>query len=123
MRDFRFKVYCGSLYNHRGCIIEQPSFIYDLNGGVMKYGEAEQLKEYYDDTVKKYSEKGFYDIIEDLQYVELDKYNGILSVEEICTLLNYFTLCSANGERIHNILNMDEDSLKKEIEKLSSIGY
>ena len=123
MQDFRFKVYCGRLYNHSGNIIERPSFIYDLNGGVMKHGEAEQIKEYYDTTVKKYSENGFYDIIEDLYYVELDKYNRILSVEEICTLLNYFTLCSANGERVHNILNMDEGSLKKEIEKLSNIGY
>ena len=123
MQDFRLKVEYGSLYTSSGSILEKPAIIYDIDDGLMKYGEAEKLQRHYDDTIKRYSDNGYYDMVDCLKYAEFDRYDGILDIEEICTLLNYMILCSANGERIHNILNMDEDSLKKEIEKLSSVGY
>lgn len=119
-----FKVHCGSIYNsNSGCIIECMSVIIDKNASLLKYGNSEGVFDYYNHITSKYREIGLEDMANDLIYVEFDKYSGILTIEEICTFANYMVMCSANGQKLFNMLQMERSQLKAEIKKLSEMGY
>lgn len=118
-----YKVEYGSIYNPNGHIVEKPAIIYDIEGGLMKCGEANKVGRKYDEMMDKYVNNGDYDMVDSLKYAEFDKDMGVLGAEEICTLLNYLTLCAVEGERIDKILNLGEKELKAEIERIRSLGY
>jgi len=63
------------------------------------------------------------DIADDILYIEFDRYDGVLSIEEICTFMNYILMVSANGEKIMKMLEMEANELKKELARLSEIGF
>lgn len=114
----------GTIYTNGGIGIDHIGVIIDKNSGLLKYGDStKDLNSYFLDMVSKYRKAGLSDIADDLVYIEFDRYDGILSIEEICTFVNYMVMCSANGERIMKMLNMDEENLKIEIKKLAEIGY
>ena len=114
----------GTIYTSGGIGIDHIGVIIDKNSGLLKYGDTtKNLKDYFIEMVSKYRKVGLSDIADDLVYIEFDRYDGILSIEEICTFVNYMVMCSANGERIMKMLNMDEENLKIEIKKLAEIGY
>lgn len=73
--------------------------------------------------VNDFRKQGFGDIADNLILIEFDRYDGILSVDEICTFVNYMVMCSANGEKVLKMLSMKEEDLKKELKKLSEFGY
>ena len=121
-----FKVEFGSIYHESGIMYDQIGVIVDKQGGMMKYGHMDgpnNLADYFSSYVKKYRDVGFNDIADNLILVGFDSYKGVLSVEEICTFMNYMLLCSANGSRIVNMLKMDADELHVKIKELQEVGY
>lgn len=120
-----FRVEYGSIYkNDTGCIIENMAFIISRDSSVLKYGDKNRgLYDYYLATIKKYKSCGLEDIANNLFYIEFDRYDGILTVEEICIFANYIVMCSCNGEIIYNMLKMDEVELKNKIKTLAEYGY
>ena len=119
-----FKVKNGSIYNNNGIMIDNMGVIVDKDGGLIKYGDVSKgIKECYTNMVDKYLKCGFDDMANDLVYIEFNRYDGILSIEEICTLCNYMIMCSAVGSKLYKLLTMDKDKIKREIKKLSDLGY
>lgn len=118
-----FKVYNGSLYKN-GCIIEDIGFIIDKEGGLIKFGDNKdgELSEYFFDMISTYKKIGLSDIADGLFLVSFDKYQGILSIEEICTFSNYVFMCSNNGDTILKMMS-DVVFFKNKIKELSEIGY
>lgn len=120
-----FRVENGSIYrNETGSIIETMAVIIDKNASLLKYGDVQTgLYEYYNDMVEKYKKCGLDDIASDLIYVQFDRYEGTLTIEEICTFANYMVMCSCNGPTIYKMLHMDTDALKERLKSLSEYGY
>jgi len=117
------KVIDGYIFNEEGTEISNVSAMIDIDGGLMKYGEADWLDEYYNTVIHRYNGLGLSDIAEKLVLIKFDGYDGLLSKEEICTILNYMVLCSANGNRIMKILMSDESEIHKEVTRLNEVGY
>lgn len=118
------KVRYGTIYTEDGNGIDNMAVIIDKEAGLMKYGDSEKwVEKCYTEMIEKYKKAGLEEFSESLILVKLDRYNGVLTIEDICTLTNYMILCSSNGHRIMQILAMEESELKSEIENLRSYGY
>lgn len=121
----KFKVMYGSIYNENNTdMISNLVMVVDKQcGTLLKYGDAEMsnIKDWYVRTVEK-----FRDIDEEtadnIVMIEFSRYNGVLSIEDICTILNYAVNCSGTSGFIR-MLDMDKDSLKSRIEQLRKYGY
>lgn len=113
----------GSIYNDRGCIIETMGIMIDKTSGLMKYGNADKVLEYFEKVNAKFRDDGFDEIANDLMFVKFDKYEGVLSSEEICTFVNYIVETSANGENIVKMLYMESDELKGKLKVYKDMGY
>lgn len=117
----------GSIYTKsRDLMIDNLVIIYDKQLGCMlKYGDADRsnIKKYYYDMIKKWQDIGMAEDAENIVMVEFDRYEGVLTIEEICTLANYLIMVSALGEKFHKLLNSDENTLKQEIAKLRELGF
>lgn len=118
-----FNIQYGTIYTPGGNGINNMAIIFDKSACFLKCGEVKDMEEYYNDMVSRYNKIGYSSMAKDLMLVSFDRYDGILNIEDICTLTNYMAMCSANGERILNILNMDKDRLIAEINMLREIGY
>lgn len=92
-------------------------------GSIMKYGDAEtsDIKQYYQNMIEKYQKAGFDDMANCLMLIEFDRYDGILSIEEICTIVNYGMNC--HSERFLELFSMNENDLHQRITKLKEYGY
>jgi hypothetical protein len=114
----------GTIYTQDGIGIDNMAVIIDKDGGLIKYGDSEKyLDKYYSETISKYKKAGLDDIANDLLYVKFDRYDGVLSIDEICTFVNYMIMCSANGNKIVEILSMPVDEMKNKIEQLKEMDY
>ena len=119
-----FEVKYGTIYTKNGVGIDNLAVILDKNSSVLKYGDVSKgMKSLYEDMVSKYKKVGLHDIAQDLIYLEFDRYNGVLSIDEICTFANYMMLVSANGKTIVNMLSMSANDLKKRLKELSELGF
>lgn len=117
------RVEFGTIYTQSGRGIDQIAVILDTDyGSVMKYGDAEKVQSYYGEMIEKYRKTGFEEEAENYMLITFDRYDGVLSIEEICTLVNYMIQVSANP-RLMTILKMPEGELKKEIKKLQEFGF
>ena len=119
------KVEYGSIYlKDSPVFIDNMCIIVDKDtGSIMKYGDAESsdIKQYYETMCKKYRDAGFSDIADALILIEFDRYNGILSIEEICTIVNYGMNC--HSERCLELFDLEADELHKRIAELQGFGY
>lgn len=119
-----FEVKYGSIYTNSGTMIDNMTVIIDKDTGLLKYGEANRgMDKIFNDMVSKYNKAGLDDIANSLILVKFDRYDGILSIEEVCTFSNYMTMCSGNADIIMKMLFMDEKELKEKIKVLAEIGY
>lgn len=125
MNNNVFTIENGSIYeNKTGKIIETMSAVIDKNVSLLKYGDAKNgLYDYYIKMIKDYRKGGLEDIANDLVYIEFNKYEEILTIEEICTFANYMVMCSCNGQNIYKMLQMELNDLKDKINSLSKYGY
>lgn len=120
------RVEFGSIYTESGNMIDHMGIVLDKKVGLIKYGEVQGpngVEQYYKKACLAYRARGFDDMADDLILVKFDRYNGALSIEEVCTLCNYIIQCTANIERILEILEMDEEKIHYTLAELAALGY
>lgn len=90
-------------------------------GTVLKIGDQTTgpLDSYYETLAKSYDAMG---MAEDLKFINFDRYNGILDIDDICTVLNYFTN-SIGPEKMNSLLIMNTQQLKIEVSHLQELGF
>lgn len=120
------KVYEGMLLNEEyGVYMNEPCLIIDREtGSLLKMGDelTSNIKKYYDTMISQYFELGIGVDKSDIVFIKLDRYNGVLDIDEICTLINYM-YNSIGKERMNALLEMDDSSLKVKIKELQDIGF
>lgn len=126
MKEAFLNVYEGMLLNkEHGVYMNNPCLVIDKETGtLLKMGDelTSNIKKYYDTMMSQYFELGI-DIDEsDIVFIKLDRYNGVLDIDEICTLINYMHN-SIGKERMNALLEMDDSSLKAKIKELQDIGF
>lgn len=99
-------------------IVETPALVIDKEtGGVLKRGNAESIKQYFDKLTN-----GIPEYAEDYILIEFDRFSGPFNSEEICTLLNY--MCNCHDKELFNeILTMDIEVLKEKLGKWTELGW
>lgn len=126
----------GYLTTYYGMIVEHdvdksnvhmnnPAIVLDLEvGSVLKMGDelTSDIKDWYDTAVNTYISNGMIDIVDSLQLITFDRYDGILDIDDICTLINYMRN-TPGSEKMKALLSMNADDLKQEVERLQSIGF
>lgn len=90
-RTYRHNVYlyCGSIYDMDGCIIENPALLIDRSDGcVHGYGDAEAMNAKLVTMAAAYRRAGFTDMADGLMLLDFSNayFKGI-SNEEICYIL------------------------------------
>lgn len=82
-------MYCGSIYDMNGCIIENPAILLDKSDGcVHGYGNAKNLLAKFTTMAAAYNQAGFTDMANDLLMLDFsDAYYKGVSNEEICYIL------------------------------------
>ena len=96
---------------------------------LMKYGNYDDMKKYYDTTIGKLIEAGFPDMAAEWQLISFnvaypefnfapDGYN--FTIDEICTLLNSWINISLTEA---DILSMSVEDIKQKIARLAELGY
>lgn len=134
----------GALYTSNGSILSRtdPSIMLDENIAVciavdndentislMKYGNYDSVSSYYKNSIKKLIDSGLEELASEWKlltfntaYPELcfapDGYN--FTIDEICTLLNYWCNVSLTSA---DILLMSVDDAKHKIKSLADFGY
>lgn len=116
------KVMFGSITNEKEeFLINDMCIIVDKETGVLlKYGDKEKsdIIKYYEtmcDSLAKIGLDNTYDLI------TFDRYKGNLSIDDICTIVNYGL--NAHSERFLNIFTLSEEDLHKRINELKKYGY
>lgn len=119
------EVQYGTIYDKKMTFgIDNMAVIIDKQAGLMKYGDVDKdMDKYYTEMISKYKKAGFDDMCDNLVYIKFDRYDGILTIEEICTFVNYMLMVSANGNKIMNMLSMSTDEIKSEIARLQNLGF
>lgn len=120
-----FEIKNGKIYmNASKVFYEDMGVVLDKNTGLVKYGGFSQgLEDWYNIAVQKYSKFNMSYIVDDMFLFRFENYKNLLTIEEVCTLLNYIFMVSANGDRIFNMLQSGEAKLKLEISKLKELGF
>lgn len=122
----QLKVINGTIYTHNGAGtgIDNLAMIYNIyDGYVHKYGEnKDELKDYYESIVSSYRAFGLNKLADSHIYLEFDRYNDSLTIEEICTFANYLITVNANLNA-RRMLDLDIKDLKNEIIKLKEFGF
>ena len=105
--------------------MNNPVVILDKDTGTLiKMGDSltSGIKNYYDKMISKYRDSGMISMCDSMVYLEFDRYNGILNIDDICTLINYMNN-SIGAEKMNKLLSLDEGSLKLEVQRLQDIGF
>lgn len=117
-----FKELDGSVYCELiGTIIEHPAVLVDLETGtVLKNTDEDIVKAYFAafcSEMLKIDPKSVYNY----KVIVFDKYKN-LSVDEICTLMNYMRN-SIGPEKMRELLSMKPENLKGKLSRLAEIGW
>lgn len=126
---------CGMLKTYEGMIMSNksgleiymnnPVVILDTEvGTLIKMGDSltSGIKDYYNTMITALKDSGSSDMADSMLYLEFERYNGVLDIDDICTLINYMNN-SIGAEKLNKILSMDEGSLKLEVQRLQDIGF
>lgn len=113
----------GAIVNEDNSImINEPAIVIDKDcGSVMKYGNKDRVSEYYRTAVSKYTQMGFVDMAENLVFIDFDRYNSEISIDDICTIINYGMNCHA--ESFTELFSLNAQTLKDRLEQLRKYGY
>lgn len=119
------KVLYGSITNEREeFLIDNICIIVDTDtGSIVKYGDRDSsdIIQYYEKMYNKYLEVGLEEAAEALKLISFDRYNGVLSIDEICTIVNYGM--NAHSKVFLELFKMTEEDLHNEIKRLHQYGY
>jgi hypothetical protein len=115
----------GSIYPKDGSfMINNICLVVDKSDGIVfKYGDKDtsDIISYFEHTVKVYREKGHNDMADNLMLLEFNRYDGVLDIDEICTLVNWFR--NSIGHLLMETLQLSEIDLKAKIKSLQEMGW
>lgn len=118
------RVLYGSITNEEGTfLIDNMALVVDKSvGTVLKYGDIERsnIKEYYQTAIERFRVIDP-EIAGNLVLITFDRYNGALSIEDICTITNYALNCHGTG--FLELFSMPVKQLKERLAKLKEYGY
>lgn len=137
-----WSVLYGSMKNkYSDCLLDEDiAILVDIEddgiGTFLKIGKYDSLNSYYTTMINKYAELGHQELGEGLKLIKFnvkfegnpelgipdfapDGYN--LTVDEICTIVNWFANCSC--QNMKQFFELSLDDLKEEIKRLQEIGY
>lgn len=98
-----------------------PAVIIDREvGTLLKVGDADYLGDYYNAFLLRLQTCP--DMPRNLVYIAFDRYEGILDMNEICTLINMLNN-HLGGEKVRKLLSMNSGTLKSEIKKFADMGF
>jgi len=117
------RVEYGSIYTQYNTMIDNMTIIFNKDMGVHKYGEARDVEKDYEEIVLKSRKAGLDEWADNFILIKFDRYEGSLTIEEVCTFVNYMIMVSANSDKNLEMLNMETKELKIEIKKLQEIGF
>lgn len=86
-----FKVMYGSIFNKdETYMIDHLAIILNKDTGTIRYGDKymHKMADKYKADCTKLREVGLSAMADDLIYFEFDRYEGVLSIEEVCIILN-----------------------------------
>lgn len=124
----RLKTWEGMIVSNNKNIeiyMNNPVVILDTDTGTLiKMGDSltSGIRDYYDKMVSTYKDLGMTSMCDSLLYLEFNRYNGVLDIDGICTLINYMSN-SIGAEKLNKLLSLDEGSLKLEVQRLQDIGF
>lgn len=88
--------YEGTIYTYDGCGIENPAILITKSDTFCKYGDARFVKQEFDHRCEVYGKIGFQEEIDDLVYIEFDKYCA-LNTKDITYIILRMMEYTASG--------------------------
>lgn len=119
-----YKVEYGSIYNDDySMMIDNLAIIVHKTDGICGFGDKymHNMPNRFAKKVQKFRDAKLDDRANSLVYIEFDRYDGVLSVEETCVLLNHMVFYTLSGERILSLLDSDEKTIKETIKEFKHI--
>lgn len=113
-----FKVQYGSIYNEdSSLLIAHLAIVVNRYTGLRKYGDKymHEMLYFYDSECKKLRKRGVDAMANNLIYFEFDRYEGLLTIEETCTLLNHLVYFSMSRDKIIELLSSGIVTIKDKI--------
>jgi len=113
-------VFDGSITDYeKRFLIDNMAIIVDYDTGtILKYGDIEtsEIKKEYEEKYALMNEMGF-----DIQLITFDRYNRFLTIDEICTIVNYGM--NSHTTSFLELFQIDKEQLKDRLKQLSQYGY
>lgn len=131
---FDYYVQYGSIYSRSSGIMfgEDVTVLVDLSmGSLSKVGDKQWVEKHFHERCAKYQSMGMPEMANNLLCITFNiKYENLgfapegynLDVDEVCTILNWLSN-HPKPERMQHFLSSPEPELKKEIQRLQSIGF
>lgn len=113
-------VFHGSITNYDSTfLIDNMAIIVDFDiGAILKFGDIDNtnIKKDYEDKYAKMNDLGF-----QIKLITFDRYEGVLTIDEICTIVNYGL--NAHSYSFLELFKMNEADLKNRLKELNRYGY
>jgi len=92
-------------------------------GSIIEYGDKERssICSHFSEMCSLLDEHGLSDVASPLRLIEFDHYDGDLSIEDICTIVNYGI--NIHSKRFVELFQMDKEKLHERISQLKRQGY
>lgn len=123
MHDTNFMtVKDGKLYHSAsGKIIEHPAIVLDVSSGtLLKVGEVDWVREYFESACPRL--RAFNkEMADSLAILEFKYSNSNMSVDELCTMINYFNN-SIGPELLKRFFLLTEDEMHRTLRGLMEAG-
>lgn len=109
---------------HAGLCIENMAMVVDKSQGVvLKFGDVvhSDIKEWFNKAVELYHKSGLSWMADDMVLVIFDEPSMGLSLEEVCTVVNYGMNC--HSPKFIDLIGLPTTKLKEELVKLHELGF
>ena len=108
----------------------------DGTGTLLKVGKTKSLQDYFNTAANKYKALGYSDLISTWKLISFNiKFDAIpelnlpefapeghnLTVDDICTIINWFMNCSC--QNMGKFFSLSKDDLRTQIDMLQKVGY
>ena len=102
--------------------IENPAIVLDVSSGtLLKVGEADWVREYFESACHRLRAVNK-EMADSLAILEFKYSNSNMSVDELCTMINYFNN-SIGPELLKRFFLLTEDEMHQKLRGLMEAGF
>ena len=102
--------------------IDHPAVVLDMElGTLLKFGESNYIREYHTVACKELR-KVDKDIADSLALFEFEYLNSNLSIDELCTMINYFHN-SIGPDLLKKFFLLNEEETHQKLKSLAEVGF